>query len=416
MRNSDNSSGNVTTSDDEKDKNEEHRLSLFLPPNVRDCTTINIDVRNCGIEEYAYLSFIERNWDNLPEHVAFVQGNPLTENPHVMEDIWMSARIRDLSFRDLSRHVRNGWHTEHNTVVGRLSQHNKNNNNHNNTSVESIIINETIPTLQNFRVWKTGWRGMYMVSRQAIKRHPLTIYQDLNRHLCQQTCAYRNCMFESINSPFWGCSDVHFLEQGGRTPPMYDDEVLQDGCVRETIHDVALAVDYVDFRKDSIYSDDVRQVAHEVQQITCLDRTILFSNSGVNGLLMCIERGYHAIDDSDGDGDSDGYKGEINGNAHLRKTHNGQQTDVLSSHNGKAPSMPSSSAEDTESTSVSYSKSSSSRLSSLFTVADLQEILAYRPLPNMDDLDWRYKHVSTDVKQPSWSNRRSDFYNASRGE
>jgi hypothetical protein len=224
-------------------------------------------------------------------------------------------------------------------------------------------------------------------------------------------------MFETINAPFWGCSDIHFLKKGRSGPPKYEAEILKDGCFRETFHDVSLAVDYVDFRKDGISPQDPRYVSHDVQQITCPDRTMLISSSVINGLLMCIERGYHANNDGDGDGN----KGEYNGRVDVQTVDKSEQTEIVSFSGDTSPSVPSSAAA-TDST-IAPKSESSSTLHSLFTVTDLHELLAsesttmFGLMPNMDDLDWRHNNLVIDVKQSSsWSNRKSDFFNTSSGD
>jgi hypothetical protein len=150
---------------------------------------------------------------------------------------------------------------------------------------------------------------------------------------------------------------------------------------------------------------------------------MLLSNSVINGLLMCIERGYHAIINSnDGDGnDGDGNKGENNIRADVPTVDKNEQTEIVSLSNDTSPSVPSSAAA-TDSTTVPESEPSST-LHSLFTVTDLHELLAsesttmFGLMPNMDDLDWRHDNMVVDVKQSSsWSNRKSDFYNSSSGD
>ena len=350
-------------------------LGIVVPSNVRPCTTVNTAIKNCGTEEYAYFQYIDEHYDNLPSMMAFIQGGALTENPHLWNDILMATRTpHNVSYRDLARHVSDGWHMR----VGDPAM-----------DVDASLMNQSIPTLSKERVWKTSWRGMFMVSRSTVQRHPRHLYNQYNTHLCQQTCLFRNCIFESVAGPFFGCSDIHYMKHRGTTA---SDDILHDGCVRQYTKGVGLQVDHIDFIKDSIQNDPFGGiVSHEVTQITCPRRTILYAQSVVNGLLMCFDRGYedddnNMIDDDEDDDDEEhGEKKPIDNNS------------TSSPPPPRNPPRP------------------------LFTESQLHMLLSERTSLGPEEIllkgvDWKHTQHIKQVETATWNKHRPDVYDAKTGE
>ncbi len=76
-------------------------------PLTANCATIK-QVKNCGTQEYAYFQFILDHYESMSPMVSFIQGDALTENPHIIYD--MMVNIPGTTYKDLSRHVRESWH------------------------------------------------------------------------------------------------------------------------------------------------------------------------------------------------------------------------------------------------------------------------------------------------------------------
>lgn len=124
-------------------------------PLTEKCSTVK-KIKNCGTEEYAYIQYILDHYDTMPPTVSFIQGGALTENPHVIYD--MMVHIPGTTYKDLSRHVRNGWHFPKEGVA------------------EKEIMRKLFPYLENKTSWLTSWRGMFAVSREQIRLHPEKVF------------------------------------------------------------------------------------------------------------------------------------------------------------------------------------------------------------------------------------------------
>lgn len=86
--------------------NAEINLNKVIPLTAN-CATIK-QVNNCGTQEYAYFQFILDHYESMSPMVSFIQGDALTENPHIIYD--MMVNIPGTTYKDLSRHVRESWH------------------------------------------------------------------------------------------------------------------------------------------------------------------------------------------------------------------------------------------------------------------------------------------------------------------
>ncbi len=221
---------------------------------IAECVTVQ-RIDNCGNEEYAYLQYVQHNYDTLPSMVAFIQGSGLTENPHLVHDILHT--IPGTYYADLSRYVTTAWHMGVDPV-------------------RSSMIQKVAPQLMNESGWLASWRTQFMVSRAALQRFPRALYQEFSQTLCSHTCVDFNCGTEVWFSSMFGCTDVMFRDGSD--------------CQPNVEHHLSPKVIQRDYYKDSVSSvHEDETLAWSTIQTTCGNRTLLQARSKVNGRLVCVE-------------------------------------------------------------------------------------------------------------------------------
>jgi hypothetical protein len=228
--------------------------SIPLPEKVANCTFIH-HILNCGVEEYAYMHYIEQNYDNLPPMIAFVTGGSLSENPHLIHD--SLNFLNGTMYKDLARYVSTAWHMG-STVDG-----------------EQFIWNMTTPEVWDQPHWLANWRSHFLVSSSQIQRYPRYVYSNVTSTICAKKCHEENCNFEVMYNTFFRC--VPFLRPSNE-------------CKEHKIYAVP-RVDYVDFWKDGVAEHAfMKTTTLETTLLTCGNWTMLTAESNVNGVLMCVER------------------------------------------------------------------------------------------------------------------------------
>lgn len=225
-------------------------------PLTATCTTVK-QVKNCGIEEYAFFQYILDHYESMSPMVSFLQGGALTENPHVIYD--MMVHLPGTTFKSLSRHVREAWHFE------------------GQEEAEMEIMRHSFPHLENKTSYLASWRGMFAASREQIMLHPQEYYFEISKKLCGGTCGFRNCNMEAFFAPFFGC-DVHLFHE--------NNENNHEQCEFGVSHGIAPSVFTEDYLKDS-YSGAGTET-NETNWARCGNKTVYYSASELNGILLCI--------------------------------------------------------------------------------------------------------------------------------
>jgi len=245
---------------------EDNRQDLNrIIPLIKDCITIHRIHNNYGTEnDYAYLHHIVEYYDSLPSMLSFIQGGGIMENPHVIYD--MLNNIPGTTYRDLSRHVRDGWHFQE---VGLMKGKGEDN------------IEEVFPYLKERQSWKTGWRSMFSVSREQIRNHELSSYSNILDMLrTKGRCIFPNCHLEVWYSILFGCDPDHLV----------DDDLQKSLCESGTYPNLSKPVfGDVDLQKNGYrnYPGD-KSAAKETNYKKCGTKMALYSTSLSNGELMCI--------------------------------------------------------------------------------------------------------------------------------
>ena len=138
-------------------------------------------IENVGREAGTFLRFIVENYDNLPDQMAFLQGNPFDHAPHALSELNNFAENAP-AFEWFNREgkVRCDWNG---------------NPQHTGLDLVSPCVELQIPLPKEFE-FVPG--GQFTVSRDRVHRHPISTYVIL-RHLAEK----------GINGPwilerFWG--------------------------------------------------------------------------------------------------------------------------------------------------------------------------------------------------------------------
>jgi len=136
--------------------------SIPLFDKVANCTTVQ-QMGNCGTAEIAYFTHIVQRYDGdllsqLAPLTAFIQGEALEENPHIIHDI--RNYVPGTTYSDLTRRVRNAWQ------FARVR------------AFEVELQNRTNPVVWQKGSWLAGWRSMLMASRSAILNIEKSTYND----------------------------------------------------------------------------------------------------------------------------------------------------------------------------------------------------------------------------------------------
>lgn len=225
---------------------------------VSECATLHRLV-NYGTEEYAYFTYIQDMYDSLPSMVSFIQGGALTENPHIIHDIlgpnlWLPG----LTYRSLSRYVQVAWH-----MIDYEKEEKKG---------DAEIMTRYAPYLFNMSSWITGWRGMYTVSSAQIRQHPWKSYSFIHEKILREECFFRNCYMEMLFSSLFGCN-THLFED-------------ESSCTSGVYANLSLVVLKEDYWKDTYHNNSYPAQDYKWKQ--CGNKTLLYSESGLNGDLICL--------------------------------------------------------------------------------------------------------------------------------
>lgn len=229
------------------------QAKVTVPESVANCTQVQ-RIQNCGVEEFAYFTYIEQNYESLPSFVAFLTAGALPENPHIVHD--SLNFLEGTQFKDLARHVRYGWKMGKPTVEG-----------------EQVIINMTTPEYWNHAKWMASWRSHFMVSKQQIRFYPISVYSNITQVLCGKKCHFMNCNFEIMYNTFFRC--VSYLN------PM-------ENCTSSKVYTVP-KVDHADFHRDGLFGTNT-ETALYTELLDCPNRIMLTTSSVINGQLMCVEQ------------------------------------------------------------------------------------------------------------------------------
>ena len=171
----------------------------------------------------------------------------------------MMVHVPGTTYKDLSRCVKNGWHFEKENEA------------------EKEIMRNSFPFLEDMTLFLTSWRGMFKTSRKQIKLHPQKDYLDISNKLCSGTCGFRNCNMEVFFAPFFGC-DLHL-------PPVYNS---QEQCETGVSLGISPSVFTEDKLKDG-YDRKHGSGNNDTHWSRCGKRTVYYSESTVNGVLLCID-------------------------------------------------------------------------------------------------------------------------------
>jgi hypothetical protein len=138
-------------------------------------------IENVGREAGTFLRFIVENYNNLPDQMAFLQGNPFDHAPHALSELNNFAE-NSPAFEWFNREAKVScdWYG---------------NPQHTGLDLVSPCVELQIPLPKEFE-FVPG--GQFTVSRDRVLRHPVSAYVML-RHLAEQ----------GINGPwilerFWG--------------------------------------------------------------------------------------------------------------------------------------------------------------------------------------------------------------------
>jgi hypothetical protein len=219
-------------------------------------------LKNIGTEEYVYFQYIQDMYDDLPPYVSFIQGGGITENPHIIYDL-MGEELPGMTYKVLSRVVYPSWHM-FGTEAGA-----------NDTTKETEIFDLYFPLLRNRNIWLTGWRGMFTVSSSKIKQHPKAVYTTLNFFLESKKCVSANCNMEVLFAPLFDCIPIL-----GEKP----------NCTRGVYTNLSYPVITEDYLKDGCNSC-THSPARDTEWEICGRQMSLFSQSPLNGAMLCLELG-----------------------------------------------------------------------------------------------------------------------------
>lgn len=230
-------------------------------PGLSKCSTLHT-LKNFGTEEYAYLTYIQENYDNMPPMISFIQGGGITENPHIIFDIM--ENMPGLQYKSLSRVVGPAWHFVKYEEV---------------KDGEKDILNShlgfllTQPHVRNTG-WLSDYRGMFTVSRDQIREHSLNVYAGISGKIRMKVCELRNCCMETWFSSLFGCNTYFFRN---------DDENCRSGVYKN----LANAVFDEDYNKDGVGD---KPPTKDTNWIDCGDKMMFFAKSEMNGALICVRR------------------------------------------------------------------------------------------------------------------------------
>jgi hypothetical protein len=133
------------------------------PPLHTDLPVVNLP--NVGRESDTYLTHIIENYDNLDEYIVFLQGNPFDHSPNLMRDLTcLIKRIESgetLIYENLSNAFLdcNISGCQHHPNLPLLSCYNR-------------LFGSSIKE----KSFKFSAGAQFLVSREAIHRHPLIFY------------------------------------------------------------------------------------------------------------------------------------------------------------------------------------------------------------------------------------------------
>jgi hypothetical protein len=182
--------------------------------------------------------------------VAFLQGSAITENPHVIQDVFNYMPGR--TYSELSRVVRRAWHMKPDPFRVEMQS-------------------RMTPGLSEQGMWVTSWRSQFMASRETLRNVPKSAYEELIGHFFNQTCIHVQCTLETWIAPLMHCAP--YLFQG-------------DDCTTHT-HNLTLAAVEADYNKDGARGYLGTSLAMEITQTVCGDRTILYAEGFFNGMFRC---------------------------------------------------------------------------------------------------------------------------------
>jgi Protein of unknown function (DUF3431) len=227
--------------------------------NLKDCHTVHRD-QECGGVAYAYFHYMQDRYNNFPGMVAFLHGNANTENPHVIDDILNF--LPGTTFFSLTRLVRGAWHMQSDAARASLQE-------------------RLVPELLSQDSWLTSWRYQFMASRETIRSIPQWGYQDIESALCNLSCQHNEqCTIDLWVAPLFRCATFFFLEQNGMITAK---------------HNHVMATVEADWTKDVVLEqganpdESVLQVAESTHQIIVKDRSLVYSESYINGLFLCAK-------------------------------------------------------------------------------------------------------------------------------
>eukprot|EP00579_Thalassiosira_antarctica_P001598 CAMPEP_0201871366 /NCGR_PEP_ID=MMETSP0902-20130614/4294_1 /ASSEMBLY_ACC=CAM_ASM_000551 /TAXON_ID=420261 /ORGANISM="Thalassiosira antarctica, Strain CCMP982" /LENGTH=354 /DNA_ID=CAMNT_0048397331 /DNA_START=66 /DNA_END=1127 /DNA_ORIENTATION=+ len=222
---------------------------------VASCSSLHT-ITNHGTEEYAYLSYIQDQYNNnMPPTISFIQGGGITENTHLIFDI-MGITLPGLQYKSLSRSVSQAWHWVNMEKTG---------------NGEKEILTKYLGVLWKIHKqagWLSDYRGMFTVSRERIKDHDLSVYADISGTIRRRECEERNCCMEIFFSSLFRCNPNLF-----------------QNCESGVYEGLASSVSDEDYRKDGTHGKYPSTVTNWIK---CVDETLLYTKSSMNGALICI--------------------------------------------------------------------------------------------------------------------------------
>ena len=145
----------------------------------------NIELNNVGREGHTYYHYIYENYDNLPEYMAFLQGNPFDHSPNVIKNLEKLSDSKDVDFSFLSEKILdcNLSGCSYHSGIPLIS-------------VYEYLFDEKKTTLY----FKFGQGAQFIVSRERIKKRPREFYLKIVRLLEKEVNPIEGFVIERFHS------------------------------------------------------------------------------------------------------------------------------------------------------------------------------------------------------------------------
>lgn len=154
--------------------------NMFLYNKGPDVDVPSIPLHNVGREGHTYYHHIVTHYDNLPDAIVFLQGNPFDHSPRLFDDLQMLFQKRARRFASLSTHILSfdminatSWHENLHSYLYKLPAIPK----HMGVHIYKKLFGVHPPLTS--KKYKFGCGAQFMVSKKAILRHPKSFYEKI---------------------------------------------------------------------------------------------------------------------------------------------------------------------------------------------------------------------------------------------